>query len=133
VTRADRRAKAIAKAVKRLEELNRQLAMSLTYSTGKYAELGITPTTPCVVPIGYSTQLRDAVAVTNLGPRPRDARVCHRCSTPDCITPDHLFYGTSSDMVRDAVLRGKRGKPADPVTLRSMIAAVEDRLLRYTS
>lgn len=36
--------------------------------------------------------------------------VCHTCATKLCVNPDHLYAGTYSDNVNDAVLDGTRGK-----------------------
>jgi hypothetical protein len=38
--------------------------------------------------------------------------VCHTCDTSDCINPEHLFLGTYSDNVQDAIAKGRhRGWP----------------------
>jgi len=38
---------------------------------------------------------------------PPDAYVCHRCDTPLCVNPDHLFLGTTTENQRDASRKGR--------------------------
>src|SRR2546426_76471 len=40
-----------------------------------------------------------------IGPIPADMQVLHRCDTPPCINPAHLFLGTQQDNLRDALLK----------------------------
>jgi len=42
---------------------------------------------------------------------PGDLDVCHRCDTPTCVNPDHLFPGTTSDNIRDCVSKGRFNRP----------------------
>lgn len=32
---------------------------------------------------------------------------CHRCDTPACVRPSHLFWGTQADNMRDASRKGR--------------------------
>lgn len=43
------------------------------------------------------------------GPIPPGKMVCHRCDTPLCIEPSHLFLGTNQDNQRDAAAKGRSG------------------------
>jgi hypothetical protein len=41
------------------------------------------------------------------GKIPPDMFICHHCDNPKCVNPTHLFLGTNSDNMMDAVKKGK--------------------------
>ncbi len=36
--------------------------------------------------------------------------ICHRCDTPSCVNPEHLFMGTNKDNVNDCIAKGRNSK-----------------------
>lgn len=56
---------------------------------------------------GKSTSTHRAAYEAFKGPIPTGLHVCHRCDTPICINPDHLFLGTPRDNAQDKVAKGR--------------------------
>jgi hypothetical protein len=52
------------------------------------------------------TTHRYAWALAN-GPIPFGMNVCHKCDTPSCVNPNHLFLGTTRDNARDKVVKNR--------------------------
>jgi hypothetical protein len=42
------------------------------------------------------------------GSIPKGMQVLHKCDTPTCVNPDHLFLGTALDNVIDCCRKGRR-------------------------
>lgn len=41
------------------------------------------------------------------GPIPDGMFVCHKCDSPPCCNPDHLFIGTNADNIADMIAKGR--------------------------
>ena len=81
--------------------------------------------------------------VLHFGPIPDNLCVCHKCDTPLCVRPDHLFLGTNLDNVRDREKKKRRKPPQgekhgnakltleDVMAIRQSCASTKEIALRY--
>lgn len=67
-----------------------------------------------------------------VGDVPSNLCVCHRCDTPACVNPSHLFLGTNLENIADRVKKGRtsRKPPRDPLALSRFMRANTDRQAR---
>ena len=63
---------------------------------------------------GYSWSAHRLAYEFHWGPVPAGLHVLHRCDNPRCVRPAHLYVGTPSDNLADALARGRR-KASAPV------------------
>lgn len=59
---------------------------------------------------GKSHTAHRAIWEKKNGPVPSGLILCHRCDTPSCVNPDHLFVGTHSDNSLDMVTKNRAAK-----------------------
>ena len=91
----------------------RKLKRLETYHLGAMGDtLGQGVTTPCVVE--PDPTLRRKKRKKAAGKKPfKGAVICHRCDHRECISAEHLFWGTQGDNMRDMYLKGRRGEVPD--------------------
>lgn len=74
------------------------------------------------------------------GPIPEGMCVCHKCDTPLCVNPDHLFLGTTLDNNRDRAKKGRyfgewngRSKltDADVIAIRESTLSLSEIAAKY--
>ncbi len=74
--------------------------------------------TRAIVRKGYGTVAGDGKLIhahrwswiLHKGEIPHGMCVCHRCDTPACVNPDHLFLGTNQDNMDDREKKNRQAK-----------------------
>ena len=56
---------------------------------------------------GISTTTSRIVLELMLGKQNNSIYACHTCDNPSCINPDHLFWGTNKENIKDAQDKGR--------------------------
>lgn len=64
---------------------------------------------------------------------PDGAFICHRCDTPSCINPAHLFPGSNRDNVRDMIEKGRKASTAGDRHGKRKLTADIVRAIRQSS
>ena len=62
---------------------------------------------------------------------PQDKHVLHKCDTPSCVSPDHLYLGTNEDNIVDKVRKGRSlsgsKNPSAKLSTRQVSSIRQDR------
>jgi len=62
---------------------------------------------------GYARSTHRVAWEMENGPIPGGLFVCHKCDTPACVNPNHLFLGTNRDNIVDMYRKGRAPVGAD--------------------
>lgn len=65
------------------------------------------------------------------GQIPDGALVCHRCDTPLCVNPNHLFLGTGKDNVQDMIYKGRKARTDGEHSYRAKLDWEKVRTIRH--
>lgn len=135
---AGRAAQRIVRLRRRLETYTAKLVLLRRYDTSEFGEkLGLTVDTPCVdcgtaasfVPFWkVAERIAKVRGLKRVHKRMPAVVLIHRCDNTRCVEPTHIIYGTQSDNMRDALLKGRvKRKPGD---IAQRIADLERELPR---
>ncbi len=114
----------IRRFLRRWARARRQLRLLRRFDRGyRGCLLGRKPTTPCLESEEAPRILRAL--------RRKGRTLLHMCDNRQCVRPDHLFYGTQSDNVRDCVLKGRHGWGGSAEARARREAALEVRVEAY--
>lgn len=67
----------------------------------------------CIERGGHSTHLRGLLAhlLDTTIPKGMKIHICHACHNGACGNPNHIYWGTASDNMQDAIVNGKAPSP----------------------
>src|ERR1700731_127318 len=81
------------------------------------------------MPNGSTSAYRAAWTLL-VGDIPAGICVCHRCDTPACVNPHHLFVGTKGDNNQDRDSKGRSRGPKGAANRTSVLTESDVRNLR---
>ncbi len=64
------------------------------------------------------------------GPAPRGLCVLHKCDTPCCVNPTHLFLGTNKDNTQDCIKKNRRASYAGENNGRAKLSNAQVETIR---
>ncbi len=67
------------------------------------------------------------------GPINTGVLVLHKCDTPGCVNPDHLFLGTYSDNTKDCISKGRFNSPQGEDHHRAKLSESQVREIRSST
>lgn len=65
------------------------------------------------------------------GPVPNGMNVLHKCDTPSCVRPEHLFLGTQTDNIADMVAKGRQRAPRGTQRPNAKLTADDVQQIRH--
>lgn len=72
------------------------------------------------IDFGYGTLSAHRVSYAlQVGDIPENLYVCHRCDTPECVNPSHLFLGDAKANAEDCKQKGRNARGASHFSQRS--------------
>lgn len=86
----------------------------------------------CLERGGNSTASRGVLAQylnTNI-PKARGIDLCHACHNDNCSNPKHLYWGTRSENIKDAIDNGTRFNPWDAAVAKYGLEEARKRFTR---
>jgi len=78
---------------------------------------------------GKQTKVSRFIFAQLFGEIPPKMEVCHKCDTPACINPEHLFLGTHLDNMLDRSSKGRNNTPSHFGTKNPRVKLSEKQVL----